>query len=191
MENYVYIVSSFHRSGSSMMMNCLITGGMDAVYTTRFDFLNSESGTPDYIPNPNGFFQNELDLTSFNPQMYEGKLLKTSSFRDLLRLPVGRYKVIFMVRNPQEIKASMEKMSPYDVWPEVPALDMYDLVFPSLQNALAQRRDIQITYLNYADVVNDPSSIFNNDLSDWPITDRTAAASVVTPALYRLRLENK
>ena len=57
----VYIVTSLHRSGSSMTMRCLEAGGLTPVHNPVAILLNQV--LHDYIPNPNGFYQYGKPIT--------------------------------------------------------------------------------------------------------------------------------
>jgi hypothetical protein len=176
-----------------MMMRCLIEGGMDGSYDDRTEVLNELSKkNGGYIPNPNGFYQLNEDFDRGDLyQKYDGKLFKFP-FKKLHKLPTGQYKIIFLKRNPEEIRLSMRAFNPEADWGEDMAiLDTYESEMNKIINKVKNKSNITITVLNYADVVKDPVKEFTK-IKDagWPI-DVEKAAAMVEPELYRLRLEIK
>ena len=110
----IYLVSGFSRSGTSMMMRCLAAGGLSAADDHQFDELNRIYGDETYQPNPNGFFMvaeyGEFMRPDFAEE-YEGRLIKIP-YEYILSLPHHSYRMVFMLRNPQEIYKSMIRFMP-------------------------------------------------------------------------------
>lgn len=191
-EDTVYLVSSFHRSGSSMMMRCLHGGGMNARYDNEQDELNIVYGRDGYKPNPNGFYALSLMADTPWPSFYLdniGRLIKYPRF-DFTFLTRGKYKMIFMNRSTDEIFASMKKFMPYQSWgmPMVAVL-LHDVIKPALLRTLIARGDFEILEVEYSDVIKDPVKEFNR-IKDFGFNiDVEKAAALVDPSLYRLRLE--
>ncbi|MDY6867224.1 MAG: hypothetical protein SVT56_04875 [Chloroflexota bacterium] len=106
----IYIVTGFTRSGTSMMMNCLIAGGMTAEYVEgnqREAYYIADEG---YHPNQQGYRQ--LDVIDIKrpdfPECFDGKLIKMPIYwwtgsrgygGRKIEIP---YKAIFMRRDWQE-----------------------------------------------------------------------------------------
>lgn len=182
----VYLVTSLHRSGSSMMMRGLIAGGMQGVYGNKQDWLNVEAGRSGYVPNPHGFFALDDPSEFARPDFaeeYAGKLVKLPPGM-ALRLPVGDYKVVFMQRAPAQIFASMEAMSPHGLFTLEPAIWFYAKVRDALILAL-QARGAVVDVVKFADVMASPVAEFTKlSVAGWPINPALSAA-VVDPALYR------
>lgn len=180
------LVSGFMRSGTSMIMSCLEAGGMDVVKSEQRDKFGAAHSDQHYRVNPYGLY--EPDIREMNepgwPKQHDGKVLKVV-VPWLRALSVHDYRVVFMLRDPEEIRQSYEaafggKMKREAIERQtVEALDQ-----------LRNRRDVRtITTLNYRDVVDDPILAFAKLRSDgWPI-DGEAAASVVQPELCRFRRE--
>lgn len=182
----IYLVSNIHRSGSSMMMRCLEAGGLSVLYDKASDSMN-QSAPSDYIPNPNGFYQFTNEITDHFADLYDGKAIKCP-IRNLLKLPQGQYKLILLKRNPKEIRASMGKWTPYHSWGKDEVITyFYDEYFTDLINLLTARGDIDITVLNYKNIILDPVAEFPK-IAHWGV-DINAMASLVQPELYRLKLE--
>lgn len=183
----IYLVSNIHRSGSSMMMRCLEAGGLPVVYDKDANRMN-ESAPSDYVPNPNGFYQFNYEISDQFATIYDGKAIKCP-IRKLVGLPQGNYKLVFMKRNPAEIRASMGKWTPYQSWGKDEVLTYFTTeYFAALQTMLTARGDMDITVLNYSAIVANPLLEFAK-ISHWGV-DINAMAAMVQPELYRFNLEN-
>jgi len=169
-----------------MMMRCLIEGGLDAAYDDHQEPLNVQFGDGDYLPNGDGFFALQEDFR--DPAFYakyEGRLVKVP-WRELLTLPAGNYRVVFMLRDPAEISASMERFMPGWGGERVLAETCYLGAVNTLLAQLRARGDMEVSTLDYASVVGNPAGQFA--LLGWPINVK-AASRMVDPALRRFRLE--
>jgi hypothetical protein len=182
-----YIVSGFMRSGTSMMMRALSEGGLEAVVNKNRDQMNQQWGDEYYQPNGAGFYELERkDYAELNfPKKYEGKLIKVL-YGGLSRICAGDYKIVFMVRDPEEIRQSYEAFfntSP----PEV--LKNYDKMVEYSIGIMEMRKDIQFEVINYRDVIEDSLGTFDNLYElGWEINPEKAA-TVVDPELFRFRRE--
>jgi hypothetical protein len=181
----VYLISNVHRSGSSMMMRCLIAGGLNGVYNTDTE---NQIFQDDYDPNPNGFYENNVTIDDLI--WYENRLTKFP-FRELLSLPVGNYKILFLKRNPEEIFKSMLEFTPFTSWGrDMVVLEFYDEIIGHIISELNKRSDVNLTVLNYRDIVADPLESFNKLVFDgWEI-DPVISASLVDETLHRFKLES-
>lgn len=181
----VYLVTSLHRSISSMMMRCLEAGGMDMVSGREQDKMNINAAilNPKYIPNPNGFYamddEEEFERSDFFAE-YANKLLKIPPNR-LLGLPKGDCWIIFIKRNPEEILASMKKFLPFNLFPFEPAIWFYDPVVGALIKKL-KAKGYRISIVDYSEVIKNPTKTFQK--LKLPINIRKAV-KMVDPKLYR------
>ena len=102
-----YLVSGNPRSGTSMMMHALITGGLEGAYSKKVG-----PGDGVYHPNPNGFFElvDGEQRHPTHPWKYEGKVVK-AIYTMLPQVAPGNYKVIYMLRNPEEIRKSLARIA--------------------------------------------------------------------------------
>lgn len=184
----VYLISNIHRSGSSMMMRCLEAGGLIPVYDKESDSMNQHAPF-DYIPNPNGFYQFQRDVTANFYEFFKGKVVKCP-VRELLNLPVGNYKLCFIKRNPAEIRASMAKWTPFKSWGKDEVITyFYDLYVDSILTLLQARTDFNIVKLNYKNVVENPTLQFQKLVdAGWPV-NVTEMTAKVQDSLYRNKLE--
>ncbi|MBU0986165.1 MAG: hypothetical protein KKH68_02835 [Proteobacteria bacterium] len=185
MDKTVFVVSGYMRSGTSMMMKCLEAGGMEAKHNLCKDrILNDRYAREDYQPNPGGFY--ELGPREFNhpdfPKIYANKLIKVLHWR-LPGLPPFKYKIIFMLRDPQEIEVSFLKMfrrrPPF-------VLHKYDALMKKILTMLQSRPDIETLPVQHRDVIRDPLKVFATIKDNhFPVIDIEKAAAAVNPALYR------
>jgi hypothetical protein len=185
-----YIVCGHMRTGTSMMMRALIAGGLTAAYDRQRDDALSAAGDDDYRPNRSGFF--ELHPIEYRregfPRRHFGKLIKVLGYA-VGRMVVGNYRVIFMRRNPEEIRQSFEAFFRTDQHP--PSVDRYDAWCYDILGILHNRRDVEsVEVVNYRSVVSAPSHLFRGLLvRGWPI-DYEAAAATIDPDQCRFRLES-
>jgi hypothetical protein len=185
-----YVVSGHPRSGTSMMMHALITGGLEGAYSSpRTPRSNNNAA---YAPNPNGFFElveNEQQ-EPLHPRRFAGKVFK-SIYGMLPQLATGNYKVIYMLRNPEEIRSSNAKMGRRNR-PLQRTLSDADY-FSKMGHYLSiadLRPDMEVLQVWYHDVLADPTAQFER-IRDFGIPiDPVAAASVVNPKLYRNRSDD-
>ena len=169
-----YIVSGFMRSGTSMMMRALIAGGLVPAYNKNIDIELKETEA-----NPNGFYELSMEeyLDPTFPKAYEGKVIKCL-WKGALELIEGNYKMVFMVRDPEEIRKSFENRFIGDL----PLyLDNYREKIGETIEALNASYDIDLVVFNYWRVIEDPLSAFNKlKARGWPI-DVKKCISVIEP----------
>ncbi len=172
----IYIVSGFMRSGTSMMMEALIAGGLSPAYSpTRDHQLNAKWGDPDVGYTPNTAYY-ELDGETYNdpnfPSMFEGRVLKCL-YGGLERLKVGSYRCVFMRRPHEEIKTSC--LAAFGTIPPLAAASDFDLYIETLIARVRDRRSfLSVDEVWYADVLADPVGAFTR--LDWPIDAIKASA---------------
>jgi len=195
MDEMIYVVSGYMRTGTSMMMNALTEAGMEPAFNAKRDEMNEKYGDENYQPNPAGFY--ELNRKEYKqkdfPLMYKGKLVKCL-FGGLGRFPVAKYQIVFMMRNPEEIRQSFDaffESIPITQRQQVTLfLQNYDEVMEDVIAHLKNRRDTHLIVLNYRDVVKNPLEKFEHLFRcGWPINPIKAAQSV-DPKLCRFRIEN-
>lgn len=180
----LYVVTGFPRSGTSMMMRCLKLAGVEPVVSAAREAAMAHRNQGDYPANPHGWY--ELDerevLRVGFLESVEGciKLLPTH----LPCLPARPTTVIWMRRDPAEIRQSYERAFPsenfdrrYPDWPRT-----HDVQIQSIQPILRDRRSITLIELQYRDVIAGPERA----LSVLPI-DAHRAAAAVDATLYRNR----
>ena len=176
-----YIVSGLERSGTSMMMQILHSGGAPIAF--------NESREPD-IHNPKGYYELEggkvitkLIEGSFPFDKYRRQFIKITSY-GLKFLPIGNYKVIYMIRNIEEVMDSMEKMSgPINREKEKPLFEKLNDFSISL---MEKRDDISFFIIKYNDVINNPRKEITkiNSFLDGMLNIESAIKAV-DQSLYR------
>lgn len=173
----IYIVSGYMRSGTSMMMQALEAGGMEAVYSAQLDErMNRKWGDPDYKPNERYY---ELEAEDYQdasfPAAYEGKLIKCL-WGGILRLRlVTEYRVIFMRRDTKAIQRSLAAVfgQPTDQAQNVNFQRQLDNVVSIL---LDRRSVLSVHEIQYVDVVSNPLAVFEMLAKEgWPIDPAKAA----------------
>lgn len=184
----IYIVSGYTRSGTSMMMQALIEGGLNGAYDIGREKMNENFGDEYYKPNVYGFF--ELYIHRYQklnfPLDYKGKLIKIIN-TGLRNLSVHEYKIVYMLRNPEEIRQSYEaffsrnltmKLEEYEPWMNKHILMMKN------------RRDVKsIDVFQYREVLKDPLKYFSILREHgWPI-DVYKSITTIDPSQNRFRIE--
>lgn len=186
----VYIVSGYMRSGTSMMMRCIEAGGIPAGFEPKRDELNDKFGDENYKPNPAGFYEFGRDeyKEPYFPSQHKGTVIKCLLGGILARLeqysfPVGNYKIIFMKRDPEEIRQSYEAFFEPRVKDVIHMKewlrDQYESKCDYAISQLSNRKDTTVTVVNYRDVVEDPVREFQRiHIAGWPIKIHAASAPV-------------
>ena len=159
----IYVVSGHMRTGTSMMMQALEAGGMDAVYKDDRYELPPE----------------ECVFSIVVPENIDGKLIKCLTGASL-RLAAWNWKIVVMLRDYAEVKASYQTLfSDAEVFHTENGyyqMRRYHL------GILTARRDIQWIGVQYKAVLNDALGVFrvlkNNG---WPIEDVDKAAAIIDP----------
>jgi hypothetical protein len=188
-KNSITVVSGLPRSGTSMMMKMLEAGGMQILT----DNLRAADEN-----NPKGYYEYERvkKLKEGDVAWVEtaqGKAVKVVSAL-LEHLPANyQYKVIFMRRDMNEILASQKKMlsvmgqSNGDVTDEQLA-SIYQKHLARTEGWLARQPNINVIYINYNSMINDPTTYLlqvQSFLSGGLDTEKMR--SVIDRNLYRQR----
>ncbi|SPD73134.1 conserved hypothetical protein [uncultured Desulfobacterium sp.] len=155
MDQAITIVSGLPRSGTSLMMQMLESGGMEIVTD------NIRTADAD---NPKGYYEFEkvkkIKHDSSWLKNTRGKAFKAVSML-LYDLPSEeRYKIIFMKRNMDEILSSQKKMLERLGNKSGPDDDEMQRLFTvHLDNTylwLKRQKNIDVLYISYNDLILDP-----------------------------------
>jgi hypothetical protein len=166
-----------------------------------------------YLPNPNGLFEaggsprRPVMLRSWERTHLDKSappLLIKIFFDSLINIPAGDHKIIYMVRDPEEIKKSCDRLVKY--WKEVsypgqPAYSDYIRGFDVYRkysrededhviDVMMVRRDVELIVVDYGDLINDTHRQFERVrelVSPLIDIDVGAAVKLIDPALYRSR----
>ncbi len=188
MNERIYIVSGLPRSGTSMMMQMLASGGIPP--------LTDGARKPD-ADNPNGYFEFE-DVKSIEADatwlgLAVGKATKMVSVLLPKLPPVRRYHVIFMRRDLDEILASQKAMLERSgkIVGESEQDDLRRFFAAHLRQIvewLIKAEHIEVTFVKYADVLSQPRRIAGALKAFTGVDlDVRNMVDVVDPALYRRR----
>ena len=179
-----YIVSGLERSGTSMMMQILEKGGVPVAFDQKRE--------PN-VHNPKGYYElaggkiiNQLMQGVFPFENYIGVFIKITAYglKFLPQSPHIKYKIIYMVRNLDEIMDSMEKMS--GAVNRENESQAFDNLNTFALDILKSRKDIDYLIINYYDVIQNPErEIVHIDRFIGGGLDQKAAVQAVDPALYR------
>ncbi len=186
MDNDITIVSGLPRSGTSMMMQMLEACGLE-ILTDNFREADTD--------NPRGYYEFERvkkigEDTSWLADA-QGKVVKMISML-LSHLPSDyQFKIIFMLRNIEEVLLSQDKMmdrlntTGAKLNPEELA-NLYQRHLTQIQTWLERQPNIKVLYLDYGDTLSDPNKAANQ-LAEFlgnptPVEDIVAA---VDNSLYR------
>ncbi|NLH17979.1 MAG: sulfotransferase [Phycisphaerae bacterium] len=188
--SYLTIVSGLPRSGTSMMMQVLCAGGLEALVD------HQRKADQD---NPRGYFEFEaVKKTKQDPSWLmgsHGKVVKMV-YRLLYDLPREyEYRVVFLRRDLKEVLASQNKMlqrlgkNPTPV-PEDQMEDLFRKQLADFDRWIAGRRNFSILNVEYKKMVSDPRPQCEqiNRFLDGRVNVETMV-SVVDPNLYRNRNE--
>ncbi len=151
-EGVNYMVSGLERSGTSVMMQMLHMGELPV------DF--DDSRPPDQH-NPRGYYElaggkiiSRLMDGTFDLASNRGRIVKITAY-GLKYLPVGSYKIIYMLRNIDEVLDSMEKMgAPVNRGKDQRLLRKLNRFCLDLMDG---RDDMEYLTVNYRNVIDNPT----------------------------------
>jgi hypothetical protein len=187
MSSEIIIVSGLPRSGTSLMMQMLHSGGVEVV-TDHIRAADTD--------NPRGYYEFEQAKsikrdTTWIPAT-RGKAFKMVS-QLLYHLPSDEsYRILFMERDVDEMLVSQEKMLERLGRTPAPREEIkrsYAMHLERLHEWLPRQRNMNVLRVRYKDLVERPreqAAIVREFLGGAPDVDRMVAA--VDPSLYRNRV---
>ena len=188
MDNVITIVSGLPRSGTSMMMQILESGGMKIVTD------NIRKASED---NPNGYYEYERVKKIKEDASWlketRGKAFKMVS-QLLYDLPSDEnYKVIFMKRKRNEILASESKMlermgSSKDGTSDEKMGEFFDKHLSKIIDWIEGRKYIDVLYIDYNDLLINPDEHIKtlNRFLNYKLNEEKSV-KVIDKSLYRNR----
>jgi hypothetical protein len=184
----ITIVAGLPRSGTSMMMQILVAGGIPPL-TDHIRRADED--------NPKGYYELEAVKKVKEDASFldgaGGKVFKMVHLL-LLDLPEGRtYRVVFMRRRIEEVLASQKKMlermgKSGGNLPDEKLAEIFEDQVAKVQAFLAARPNFSVLYVNYNRILQDPEPVVKeiNDFLGGNMNVR-AMMEVVDPTLYRQR----
>ena len=184
----ITVVSGLPRSGTSMMMRMLQSGGMTV--------LTDEERTAD-DDNPKGYFEFERVKKLKNDKEWlplaVGKVVKVISFLLPELLPDYQYKIVFIHRNLNEVLASQRQMlirrgESTDKVSDDRMLELYQKHLKQIRRWLSEQPNVDVLFVNHHEVIAEPAKIadeVNQFLGNT--LDTNKMATVVDPNLHRQR----
>ncbi|QDT67748.1 hypothetical protein MalM25_06520 [Planctomycetes bacterium MalM25] len=187
MSEPVLVVSGLPRSGTSLVMQMLATGGVEP--------LTDGERAAD-IDNPRGYLELEAVKRMKGGAEWipdaRGKVVKVISHL-LGDLPAGEdYRVVFVERDLDEVLASQAKMIERLGRPAPPEEAVRRAFEAHLQNFDQLAQGFEVLRLRYVEIIAEPAEAARK-LADFAGVDRSepldleAMQRVVEPALYRNR----
>jgi len=182
-----YIVSGLERSGTSMIMQILVAGGVPTAFDT-------DSRPPD-DNNPKGYYEleggkiiNSLMDGSFGLENYLGRFIKITAY-GLKFLPPHRYKIIYSQRNLDEILDSMEKMAKIKDENREETREVFQKLNSMIIDLIRRREDVEVLFVDYNRIVSDPAASIRkiHAFLESPEFDLDKMIAAVDSTLYRKR----
>lgn len=181
-KDQIVIVSGLPRSGTSLMMQMLNAGGLEALtdHTRQAD-----------VSNPKGYleYQPVMRLHKDNSWLHLAQNSSVKVVAPLLKFldPKYRYKVIFMKRDLNEVLQSQQKMIGKD--PETFPVKLYNKYIELLNQVEVWKEKepgVELIYLNYTDALYNTKEALNNlNRFIGKDLDTAAMAACVDINLYR------
>lgn len=189
-DEFITVVSGLPRSGTSMMMRMLETGGMPVL----IDHIR----IPDES-NPKGYYEFERvkQMQDGNTGWIaegKGKVVKIISALLEFLPPEHQYRIVFMQRNMNEILASQREMllrrgEPTDRVSDEQLTSFYQEHLARTRTWIAEQPNMQVIYLHYNQIMENPQAPVTQlckFLQPFPL-DPQKMLSVVEASLYRQR----
>jgi len=185
----LYVVSGFMRTGTSMMMKALESGGLNACYKNSRDEFRKKFADKYYDPNNGGLYELERsDYRKLNfPEDYDGKLIKgLKTCVPMMNYMPNGIRVVFMLRDKEEIRQS------YNAFfnDELNNMEHHDEMMRRIILKIENRKDVKsLNVFNYRNVIENPNRCFSLLKSKgWPI-NVDKCVKIVKPELYRFKKE--
>lgn len=184
----IYVVTGFPRSGTSAVMRCLEFAGIVPVRREARDIVMNRHATPDYHPNPHGWYEvleHEFSRLGFTDGISGGRSIKIPLHSVVALGARQRAAVIFCHRDPDEIRVSHMRAFPKDnfdkLYPNWP--HSYHQMMAAARSIMADRNSVDVYDVDFAELHRSPYDA----LGSLPI-DRVAAERGVDRSLYRNRV---
>ncbi len=187
-DNQITVVSGLPRSGTSLMMQMLFNGGLEAVTDKKREADES---------NPKGYFEYEPVKSIFKDNSWL-ELAQNKSIKVVAPLlkhldPKYRYKVIFLNRDLGEIIKSQQLMigKKADVFP-LHIYNDYVKILNQVERWKEREPGVELIYIDYAKLVNNPEKYVNyiQEFLGVPL-DTHKMIQAIDKKLYRNKSQEK
>jgi len=184
----INIVSGLPRSGTSMMMKMLEAGGLEPLSD------NLRVADED---NPKGYYEFErakkLETNKEWLYLAEGKVVKLIS-QLLFYLPDARnYKVVFMLRNLDEVLASQKRMiirrGEKSNIEDLQMIKIFKSHLIDVKEWLESKKNIDVIYIDYNDTVTDATNSINELFNFFGNINKKNMLDVIDKSLYRNKIK--
>lgn len=185
-----YIVSGLERSGTSLLMQILHSGGIPIGFD---DSRKADEHNPKgYYELEGGKIINKLRDGTFPLQDYRGKFIKITAY-GLQFLPPGKYVIIYSERNLDEILDSMEKMTRKKDPNRDETKKSFEKLNVMVKKQLTSRQDMKALFVSYNDIVHHPEQTVQQIFDFLGVSDLDVykMIAVVDKRLYRQRRQTK
>jgi hypothetical protein len=187
---WITVVSGIPRSGTSMMMRMLETGGITP--------LTDRERTAD-DDNPNGYYELESVKQTATDKSWlvdaPGHSVKMiySLLRDLPTDGSYQYRVVFMRRDLNEVLASQRRMLARSgretTVPDSQMKVLFERQLAAFDTWIADEPSFRLLDVHYTDLLNQPSVSLTKIAMFLDLrVDPTAMQSIIDPKLYRNRV---
>ena len=181
-----YIVSGLERSGTSMIMQVLSAAKIPIAYDkTR---LADNSNPKGYYELEGGKIINRLLNKTFQFNRYKGTFIKITAY-GLNFLPTGKYEIIYIERNIDEVLDSMEQMAKIVDKDRFKTKNAFINLNKQIKLKLEARKDIKYLIVNYNEILKNPFIHFKKiqEFLLLPESSIKAMVEVIDKKLYRQR----
>lgn len=176
----ITIVTGNPRSGTSMTMNILNDGGITAIQDPK---IHSDL-------NPNGSFETNVSTVDFTKA--DGKSIKVLGAQQLFNLPVGDYKIILPVRDPQQVVLSRIEAFKQKVIPPQISIDkqaeQVSKAYNFIRFVAEHRPDMTLLEVPFDEYYSKPAETVKK-ISDFVAVpfDKVEAVKAIDTTLYTVR----
>lgn len=186
----IYVVTGFMRSGTSMMMGCLKAGGLPIVADDARDAWAREYNDTRYSNNPRGLYeprQHDMREPGF-PRQHDGYAVKLV-IPYLQFMAVHEYRVVMLLRDPEEIRQSYYAAFRARLSPDFPT--KYPRIVDEAVQTLHNRKDVvSLHTFQLREFWHQNTTPFRTLIeAGWPI-DPLKAAQYEDTSLNRFRIES-
>lgn len=179
-----YIVSGLERSGTSMLMQVLHAGGVPVSFDEKRP--SDRSNPREYFELEGGKIINRLIEGTFPLERYGGRFIKVTSY-GIGFLPEGQYRIIYSLRNIDEIMNSMDKMTGGKDEDREGTRRAFDHLNRTTMERIRDRDDMEIVYANYNEMIQSPQGPLRRIVRFLDISDRVIPEmmKVIDKNLYK------